>query len=188
MASQKLQNICEIFGRATGVTSFRGVDGYPVSDVGKLRRWGGIRTPDIPIETIPEIKTRTVASQINPSRDLSDMVGGGPYVFPLYGGFDGVWKMFTWIPKMRQYPRVSVQMKTRELLMTRQSNLCAFCNTGVSMGKISNSDVDHIIRLHIEGTCGETNLQSLSVSCHRRKTALECRRVENTLEELSQIS
>jgi len=51
------------------------------------------------------------------------------------------------------------------------------CSCQVSRGVYSNSDVDHIIPLNLGGLSTESNLQIICVPCHRRKTALESRKI-----------
>ena len=48
----------------------------------------------------------------------------------------------------------------------------------MSNGDYSNSDVDHIIPLHLGGSCDVSNLQILCVPCHRKKTSLECKKLK----------
>ena len=58
-----------------------------------------------------------------------------------------------------------------------QNNKCRLCSCQVSRGVYSNSDIDHIIPLNLGGLSTESNLQIICVPCHRRKTALESRKL-----------
>ena len=48
----------------------------------------------------------------------------------------------------------------------------------------SNADMDHSIPLHAGGVDALHNVQVLCVPDHRKKTALECRRMSSTLSVL----
>ena len=62
-----------------------------------------------------------------------------------------------------------------------QCDECRLCRTPIFMGTYSNSDIDHIIPLKHGGTSDKSNLQALCVTCHRRKTALECKKLVTTM-------
>ncbi len=105
----------------------------------------------------------------------------GPNSFhAIWSSRDGLWHPAMWVGPIRNITpskRKSVSQKTINDLMIDQDRTCRLCDTTVFMGTYSNSDVDHIIPLKFGGSCNPTNLQILCVTCHRRKTALECKKV-----------
>lgn len=74
--------------------------------------------------------------------------------------------------KRKSIPQVQI-----DELFKEQKDSCNECSCDVFMGKLSNADVDHIIPLRLGGSCQMSNLQILCVTCHRRKTALECKKI-----------
>ncbi len=74
--------------------------------------------------------------------------------------------------RRRSVPQVEI-----DRLFAEQDSGCASCGCDVFMGKLSNADVDHVIPLRLGGSCCVDNLQVLCVTCHRRKTALECKKI-----------
>ena len=74
-------------------------------------------------------------------------------------------------------PRKSINRGVIQELLSDQQDKCRLCKLPIFMGTYSNSDVDHIIPLKHGGSSDPGNLQVLCVTCHRRKTALECKKV-----------
>lgn len=117
---------------------------------------------DFPHDRFPEVT--------DPSRNFHAIWGShNGYWFPL--GYVG--------PECSIVPgkRRSVTARQSEELFKAQDSLCALCGCEVFMGKMSNADIDHIIPLKLGGSCCTSNLQILCVTCHRRKTAYECKKL-----------
>lgn len=92
----------------------------------------------------------------------------------------GLWFPAMWVGPVRNIfpaPRSNIKSSVVDDLLEDQSQKCRLCGTDVFMGVYSNADVDHIIPLSYGGSCDKGNLQVLCVTCHRRKTALECKKV-----------
>ena len=98
----------------------------------------------------------------------------------IWSSTDGLWSPHMWVGPMRNIvpmPRKSIKPHVVQELFEEQESKCRLCRANVFMGTYSNSDVDHIIPLRYGGSCLKSNLQVLCVTCHRRKTALECKKV-----------
>ena len=98
----------------------------------------------------------------------------------IWSSTDGLWSPHMWVGPMRNIvpmPRKSIKPQVIQELFEEQESKCRLCRTNVFMGTYSNSDVDHIVPLRYGGSCLKSNLQVLCVTCHRRKTALECKKV-----------
>lgn len=102
----------------------------------------------------------------------------------IWGSVHGNWFPFGYIgPDRNIVPgkrRAVSEFQTQELFR-EQGDSCASCGCDVFMGKLSNADVDHIIPLRLGGSCCTSNLQILCVTCHRRKTALECKKIRSNV-------
>ena len=102
----------------------------------------------------------------------------------IWGSVHGNWFPFGYIgPDRNIVPgkrRAVSEFQTQELFRD-QGDSCASCGCDVFMGKLSNADVDHIIPLRLGGSCCTSNLQILCVTCHRRKTALECKKIRSNV-------
>lgn len=93
---------------------------------------------------------------------------------------NGLWHPAMWVGPSRNIvpsKRTSIKKCVINDLMSDQDRECRLCDSLVYMGTYSNSDVDHIIPLKYGGTSNPSNLQILCVTCHRRKTALECKKL-----------
>ena len=98
----------------------------------------------------------------------------------VWSSTNGLWSPHMWVGPIRNIfpvPRGNIKPHVIHELLEEQDSLCRLCKTPVFMGTYSNSDVDHIVPLRHGGTCRKSNLQILCVTCHRRKTALECKKV-----------
>ena len=98
----------------------------------------------------------------------------------IWGSQNGYWLISGYVgPERSIVPgkRRSVSDEQQRELMKEQDSSCKECGCDVFMGKLSNADVDHIIPLRLGGSCQMSNLQVLCVTCHRRKTALECKKI-----------
>lgn len=98
----------------------------------------------------------------------------------VWSSANGLWFAAMWVGPVRNIfpvPRANIKPHVIQELMEEQESKCHLCSTDVSRGTYSNSDVDHIIPLKHGGSCNKGNLQVLCVTCHRRKTALECKKV-----------
>ena len=108
------------------------------------------------------------------------------YVFhAVWGSVNGMWSPMFWAgptTSMESSPRERIDSETIAKLMEDQESTCIMCHSEVSIDpRYSNADVDHIIPLHIGGNNSIKNLQILCVPCHRRKSALERRKVRNNM-------
>ena len=114
---------------------------------------------------------------------FKDMKSGyaGPEMFhAVWSSRDGLWYPHMWVGPYRNIrvsKRSSVKPSVVDELFDEQENMCRLCQTEVFTGTYSNSDVDHIIPLKHGGSSSKGNLQILCVTCHRRKTALECKKI-----------
>ena len=99
----------------------------------------------------------------------------------VWSSMDGFWSPQMWVGPIKNLKgasaRTSIKPQLIKELLEEQESSCRLCRTDVFMGTYSNSDVDHIIPLKHGGSCQKGNLQVLCVTCHRRKTALECKKV-----------
>ena len=92
----------------------------------------------------------------------------------------GFWSPEMWVGPIKNLSptkRTSIKPCVISKLYEDQNHECRLCNTAIFTGVQSNSDVDHIIPLKHGGTCSFGNLQAICVTCHRRKTALECKKL-----------
>lgn len=104
-----------------------------------------------------------------------------PIFHAVWGATDGMWRPMFWVgptSSIEPTPRRGKEPETTTELLNVQGNSCAICHSDVSLdiGK-SNCDVDHLVPLHLGGSNSIKNLQVLCVPCHRRKSALERRKV-----------
>ena len=112
-----------------------------------------------------------------------EMMSGeaGPDMFhAVWSSRDGLWFPRMWVGphrNVRVTKRSSVKASVVDEILQEQENKCRLCQTMVFMGTYSNSDVDHIVPLKHGGSSSKGNLQVLCVTCHRRKTALECKKI-----------
>ena len=100
--------------------------------------------------------------------------------YAVWSSTNGLWYPAMWVGPIKNISPVhrgSIHPRTINELFEEQDSKCRLCLTDVFMGTYSNSDVDHIVPLKHGGTCHKENLQVLCVTCHRRKTALECKKV-----------
>ena len=99
----------------------------------------------------------------------------------VWSSTDGFWSPQMWVGPIKNLKgasaRTSIKPQLIKELLEEQESNCRLCKTDVFMGTYSNADVDHIIPLKHGGSCHKGNLQVLCVTCHRRKTALECKKV-----------
>jgi 5-methylcytosine-specific restriction endonuclease McrA len=133
----------------------------------------------------PAIKTvRSVHKQTSTPKNLP----GIPEIEDPDKDFHAIWgsdRLGLWYPIGYVGPQASIVPGKRravpqhqvDRLFVEQDSSCASCGCDVFMGKRSNADVDHIIPLRLGGSCSPSNLQVLCVTCHRRKTALECKKI-----------
>lgn len=147
----------------------------------------------------PEKKPRLALSDPQPATNLAEpkannsiLIHDDIYVNKTFGeptpdmfhavwsSTDGFWSPHMWVGPVRNIvptPRGSIKPRVVQELLEEQESKCRLCRTDVFMGTYSNSEVDHIIPLSYGGSCSKSNLQILCVTCHRRKTALECKKV-----------
>ncbi|CAM9530386.1 unnamed protein product [Pylaiella littoralis] len=107
--------------------------------------------------------------------------------YPVWSSRVGLWYPMMWIGPCRNIvssKRTSVKACVVDELLDSQGNKCRLCETDAFMGTYSNSDVDHIIPLKHGGSSSIGNLQVLCVTCHRRKTALESKKVTTLMGDL----
>lgn len=156
----------------------------------KRRRVSTSRTPPVDPTDVPRVYTHN-PDAILIGEDMyikSDQESTSDnYVFhAVWGATNGcIWKPMAWVgPTVNITPssRTSVPPEITTKLLKDQNHSCKFCHSDVSVDpKHSNCDVDHIIPLHIGGSNSISNLQILCVPCHRRKSALERRKVRNNM-------
>ena len=142
-----------------------------------------IPTPTPPSPTPPIIQEYVPVNPIVLPKNLP----GIPEISDMSRDFHAIWGSQNghWFPigyvgperyivagKRKSVPQVQI-----DELFRIQDSTCAECSCDVFMGKLSNADVDHIIPLRLGGSCQMSNLQILCVTCHRRKTALECKKI-----------
>ena len=98
----------------------------------------------------------------------------------IWSSTDGFWAPEMWIGPIKNLTstkRSSIKPCVISKLYEDQNHECRLCKTPIFTGIKSNSDVDHIIPLKYGGTCSLGNLQAICVTCHRRKTGLECKKL-----------
>ena len=130
--------------------------------------------------SVNQVVPRPPVNQSLPTCGIPHMDDRGRDFHAIWGGINGNWFPFGYIGPDRSIvpgKRRSVSDRQTEELFKEQDNSCASCGCDVYMGKLSNADVDHIIPLRLGGSCCTSNLQILCVTCHRRKTALECKKI-----------
>ena len=105
----------------------------------------------------------------------------GPNMFhAVWSSRKGLWFPHMWVGphrNVRVTKRSSVKPSVVDEILQEQENKCRLCQNDVFVGTYSNSDVDHVIPLKHGGSSSKGNLQVLCVTCHRRKTALECKKI-----------
>jgi len=179
------------------ISKFSSLDGNIIEYTGKILKHGGhkkskkgtakppqppqsITTPQ-PATSLPEPKTsncihileNVYKSKVSSPADLDSF-------HAVWSSVNGIWSPVMWVGPSRnlsQNKRTSLGPKLIQEMFEEQDSKCRLCRTHVFMGTFSNSDVDHIIPLRLGGTSSKSNLQVLCVTCHRRKTALECKKV-----------
>ena len=171
------------------------VEGEILEYHGKILKHGGHKKPKAKVQDnqtpspMKSTSTMTTFSTISPVKKQKLEKGHEPppstsphldNFYPVWSSTDGHWTPYFWIgpcrnivPSRRSQPHSSVV----ERLFLLQNNKCRLCSCQVSRGVYSNSDIDHIIPLNLGGLSTESNLQIICVPCHRRKTALESRKL-----------
>ena len=136
-----------------------------------------------PPTNLPEPSSKRASTNTFLDRVYSRLISGpsSPESFhAIWSSCDGMWSPHMWVGPIRNiFPmsRGSIKGEVIEGLLSDQDSKCRLCRTPVFMGTYSNCDVDHIIPLRYGGPCLKSNLQILCVTCHRRKTALECKKI-----------
>lgn len=147
------------------------------------------KEPSNPTEP-PTSPVQTPTNLPNPSRKVSNSltildsvhyrtisVPTDPNAFhAIWSSENGLWFPVMWVGPVRNIfpvPRGNIRPHVIQDLLEEQESKCRLCSTDVFRGTYNNSDVDHIIPLKYGGSCHKGNLQVLCVTCHRRKSALE---------------
>lgn len=143
-------------------------------------------TPHIPPNTEPtELKikekhfmsldgTDYVVSKVLNRRTPGSVFGA------VWGTSNGLWVQKFWVGPMENVSdgdQKSKHPKMTDRLLEIQDHVCKTCFCDISVGKHSNCDIDHIIPRRMGGMTVMSNLQAICVPCHRRKTALEGRKI-----------
>ena len=196
---KKLSYLGNIVNTPSIFTCFEGV---LVDEVGVFNKRGGKKTlvsiniqrPSTPKSILPYDKTslerlarayNTYMNRKIKAQEQNENQVHENTVAPLYAGHGGVWGISGWIP-VPDVKGIRKKIKPIELtlLSEEQGGKCAYCETSVSFGKMSNADADHIIPLSLGGNCSMGNIQILCTVCHRRKTSLESRKIRRRIKDI----
>ena len=194
MTRGKLQKICEQFDVITTPNTFTHRHGKLITEIGVFRYRGpkkGFKVPQDKQEvafvhaeqpTTPLIVNLALCE--SSSAGVDQLVQQSDPVFvPVYTGFDRNWKIVSWNRLTKDFKRGS-NTRFRDEVLDRQDHKCNYCGCDVSFGDYSNADMDHVIPLHAGGVNALHNVQVLCVPDHRKKTALESRRLSRSLSVL----
>jgi 5-methylcytosine-specific restriction endonuclease McrA len=139
-----------------------------------------------PPTSLPKPCTPIANCKIIEHNIYKDVASGdsGPDSFhAVWSSKGGLWYPMMWVGPLRNINSRGIEKRSSlkpwmvDELYERQDHECRLCQTGVFTGTFSNSDVDHIVPLKHGGSSCLSNLQVLCVTCHRRKTALECKKI-----------
>ena len=211
MAPRTIFRLCEDFGALAVPQTFKRRRGMVVSEVGKFKNPGpqkGSRNKTAnsagdlqmgstvnkrkcsALETEPtrsdqEESTHSDEEELThsdqePCDEPEEEPDADPLFIPVYSGFNRDWKIESWNRSTTDFKRPS-SSKFRARVLDRQDHKCNYCGCDVSFGDYSNADMDHVIPLKAGGTNTLHNVQVLCTPDHRKKTALECRRVSIAL-------
>lgn len=199
LAPGKMKNICAQFGDIRGVQKYAHRIGTLVHEVGHFRKHGkesahgatneiniigdnntvhNVNNIDNSVtactSALPKKRTHTSTGQSELSEE------DDPVFVPVYTGFGGDWKVVSWNRATKKAKRQACT-KFRERVLELQEHMCNYCRCSVSFGEYSNADMDHIVPLNAGGEQALSNVHVLCTPCHRRKTAMESRRLTTTL-------
>jgi 5-methylcytosine-specific restriction endonuclease McrA len=126
--------------------------------------------------------------QNNIYKDVASGDSGPDSFHAVWSSKGGLWYPMMWVGPLRNIQGRGIEKRSSlkpwmvDELFERQNHECRLCQTKVFTGTFSNSDVDHIVPLKHGGSSNSlSNLQVLCVTCHRRKTALECKKIVATM-------
>jgi len=186
MMPSKLVKLLAPFGAVGMPATFRHRNGVLLAERGKFRTRGGLLKRMVTLaesglydnleSDVKEQKTQETYK----CEELSEQIDGDPLFVPVYSGFNRKWKIVSWNLYKKDFKRQSSK-PFREFVLNRQDHKCNYCRCEINFGEYSNADMDHEIGLHAGGQNVLHNVQALCVPCHRKKTALESRRVSITM-------
>ena len=209
MSSNVLRKLLQDLVNITDVSKFSLFEGEAIEYVGEILKQGGSRKkrnpkkspsePSSPPKRTPLIDTSEVQPEplakkprVDNCVHIQDNIYTHCTVEPIcQNSFHAVWSSRNglWSPTMWVGPHCNLKVTKRSTINPQvigeifkdQCDECRLCRTPIFMGTYSNSDIDHIIPLKHGGTSDKSNLQALCVTCHRRKTALECKKLVTTM-------
>lgn len=200
----KVLRICEGFGALEELPkTYKQREGVLVSEIGCFKKPGRqkdskkrkcqaveIEQTRSALETEPTRSEETESSHSDqqesshsdqePCDERKEEPDADPLFIPVYSGFNRDWKIESWNRSTTDFKRAS-SSKFRAHVLERQDHKCNYCGCDVSFGDYSNADMDHVIPLKAGGTNTLHNVQVLCTPDHRKKTALESRRVSIAL-------
>jgi len=182
MVPRKLQKLLAPFGAIGKPENYFHRHGVLLAEKGEFRGSGGSRkrTIHLPESDVHNESKSVVAQEKSSKRRMCNEPSGenfdDPLFVPIYTGFNRNWKIVSWNIYKKDFKRESGK-PFREVVLKRQDNKCNYCRCEINFGEYSNADIDHVIGLHAGGQNVLNNVQALCVPCHRKKTALESRRV-----------
>lgn len=196
MTTAKVLKICKDFGATATPTTFECRNGTLVAEVGYFRKCGrqkGSKLGGSAVNSttclsegvqMEHVQQQATIEEKHEHESIKPRVNSLDEVFvPVYTGFDRNWKIVSWNRLTKDFKRGSTT-RFRDQVLDRQNHKCNYCGCPVSFGDYSNADMDHAIPLHTGGVNALHNVQVLCVPDHRKKTALESRRLAPTLSVL----
>ena len=198
MSPNKVSRICSRFGNIRSVKTFSRLEGICMEEIGEYRKAGRrwVKASHPTEEMQPPAKNHTVGTCTPALPKKRNHTATGqpefseeedPVFIPVYTGFDGDWKIVSWNRATKKAKRQACT-KFREHVLELQEHKCNYCRCNVSFGEYSNADMDHIVPLNAGGEQDLSNVHVLCTPCHRRKTAMECRRLTTTLSGVMSVA
>jgi 5-methylcytosine-specific restriction endonuclease McrA len=203
MSAKIIREILQGTTRILSIQKYSKLSGELCDETGEFPQHGGHNKPDR-LKDLPPPPVKRQKHGISHERQppllapkpdgkrsfVLDQVQNSPSnpdnFHPIWSSKDGRWAPYFWVGpsrSIRHGKRVQPHPRVVESLYTLQDDKCRLCNTPVVHGTYSNSDVDHIVPIHLGGQTTESNLQILCVCCHRRKTSLESRKLSTRMTE-----
>ena len=207
LISKMSQLIKSIAIDISSIGNYKNVEGKLVSEYGDIPKKRGVKRKINCIKPVVETiksqpinettKSQPIIHYVKPINNcilIHDNIHTHKTIGPscpnsfhaIWSSTNGFWSPEMWIGPCKNIipsERKHINKNIINELLVEQDHKCRLCKTTVFMGTYSNSDTDHIIPIRYGGKSCKSNLQILCITCHRRKTSLECKKVVTLMGE-----